>query len=559
MLAAIGGLLAREHAVWMTKWRPEACRDLLEATIRLKHDSENDDLRGEATLEGFSVTIDQKPGDRFAKLRPVLEQVGVKRISGPSMVVVASGAFRSTQLGTRIDVSAGTPRGRVVTIAAFLILGGVVGGLLGAATLLFTLGLIVPLALDLQRFIRADMHRARSVYRLILVLGIIVWLGTVLWAGLKLVLLVPILVLVTAGLALLPAFDWDKAKQEPSFILFSLATLVAAAATVVGVWAVGPLGSDRDLNNTVEAVVGPSVGTAGAFALCIPALTSAANGRRRLLVSIAQLLEAKQLSGSASDLRSPKGLVRLAVPGAAIGGILLGLATRVAYPIELTSAHFQLFQLAVITMAVVGLLGSLIVVPLYALLWHGRSRFRRGIFVALLLFAVSAPALLTLVPGGGLDTAMFGWFALLSAGGGIAFFFSMVQSFRDLWQAPTWPTAAGQILVAEARREQRGMRTFYVPYFEYAYSVGGRFYLGNRLGFRDAGKANYRKVAQRVDAYPIGSQIRVFFHPHDPADAVLEPRSRGQAWAELMQPLTAGLFFLGMAWFFVSMATISAE
>ncbi len=106
-------------------------------------------------------------------------------------------------------------------------------------------------------------------------------------------------------------------------------------------------------------------------------------------------------------------------------------------------------------------------------------------------------------------------FFVVFAFGGAYLAVDSVKAMRDGSAASTWPTTPGRVLAAECRYS--GSRTS-TPHVLYEYAVGGQHYVGERERFGI-------KIATRdcVAGYSSGQQVRVFYDPRAPGEAVLRP------------------------------------
>ncbi len=106
--------------------------------------------------------------------------------------------------------------------------------------------------------------------------------------------------------------------------------------------------------------------------------------------------------------------------------------------------------------------------------------------------------------------------------------------------SPGWPTTQGRVL--ESQLEDRGEPT---PKVVYEYAVDGRIYQSSQLGFDIFDKPGGRgRAASRVERYPNGAQVTVYYDAGHPACAILEP---GDV-SPFTMPIAFGLLFvvLGM-------------
>ncbi|NWF69370.1 MAG: DUF3592 domain-containing protein [Chloroflexi bacterium] len=88
-----------------------------------------------------------------------------------------------------------------------------------------------------------------------------------------------------------------------------------------------------------------------------------------------------------------------------------------------------------------------------------------------------------------------------------------------------WPSVVGTVLASqiEMRRSGNTGRTPH-PVVIYSYAVDGKQYTGNRISF--GGSLGGSMIAYRkIEQYPAGSSVSVYYNPANPADAVLEQTS----------------------------------
>ena len=121
--------------------------------------------------------------------------------------------------------------------------------------------------------------------------------------------------------------------------------------------------------------------------------------------------------------------------------------------------------------------------------------------------------------------------ALVALGG-----FLIVYSFRSKRKAElsrAWPGIPGQVTASEVRRsvseDDDGVRSVaYYPTVEYTYRVSGETLYGRRLS---AGAVKgYKSKAEAgalVAAYPVHSQVTVYYNSANPREAVLTHGSSG--------------------------------
>jgi hypothetical protein len=90
-----------------------------------------------------------------------------------------------------------------------------------------------------------------------------------------------------------------------------------------------------------------------------------------------------------------------------------------------------------------------------------------------------------------------------------------------------WESTTGQILMSQIEMRRRsgraGMSPF--PVVVYEYMVMGQRFQSNRISFgNDIGGSMV--ASPTVNRYPVGSTVTVYYNPANPAEAVLERKSR---------------------------------
>ncbi|PWH16906.1 MAG: hypothetical protein DDG59_08690 [Anaerolineae bacterium] len=132
-------------------------------------------------------------------------------------------------------------------------------------------------------------------------------------------------------------------------------------------------------------------------------------------------------------------------------------------------------------------------------------------------------------------------FALLCGGGfvlvfGVLGIWLIITSRKQRQKAEAsqnWPTVAAQIVLSEVREsssldEEGDIRRSYFPHVEYTYQVGEMTYRGDKLTFgAKRGYASPKKAQEQIARYPVGAQVRAYYNPENPQEAVLEQRAVG--------------------------------
>lgn len=99
---------------------------------------------------------------------------------------------------------------------------------------------------------------------------------------------------------------------------------------------------------------------------------------------------------------------------------------------------------------------------------------------------------------------------------------SIFAAQRKTSAARNWPTAFGTVVESqlEARRSSNNRGWVNYPRVVYTYSVGGQSYASDRIspGLEVGGTSAPGVVAK----YPVGSQVKAYYNPQNPSDAILE-------------------------------------
>jgi hypothetical protein len=116
---------------------------------------------------------------------------------------------------------------------------------------------------------------------------------------------------------------------------------------------------------------------------------------------------------------------------------------------------------------------------------------------------------------------VLGLFALILSGTILVFDGYLGWSAYRQIRAQNYPTTAGAVTHSEVEGHG-GRHSNYSPNVLYKYAVAGKTYSSNRYRFGDV-YAVEGKAHQIVGEHPVGKQVRVYYNPDDPADALLQP------------------------------------
>lgn len=114
-----------------------------------------------------------------------------------------------------------------------------------------------------------------------------------------------------------------------------------------------------------------------------------------------------------------------------------------------------------------------------------------------------------------------------------------------------WPAATGTVveseIVTHASSDMRHRVAVYAPRVSYRYSVAGREYRGERVGFVSWRSSDRSESAAVVARYPRGARIQVYHDPGSPDAAVLDREPSWLPWiflvvGVLVMAIAAGVF-----------------
>lgn len=131
---------------------------------------------------------------------------------------------------------------------------------------------------------------------------------------------------------------------------------------------------------------------------------------------------------------------------------------------------------------------------------------------------------------------MFGTWTAYICGGLIALFFGgfglfliihAQRSKQKAQQSQSWPVAKGIITQTDIRTQEDDETVRYVPVVHYTYEVAGLVYEGKRVAFgSDVEFGSRQKAAEYLAAYPLDTEVSVYYNPEKPSEAVLQQVAR---------------------------------
>mgnify|MGYP001438276284 CR=1 FL=1 len=113
-------------------------------------------------------------------------------------------------------------------------------------------------------------------------------------------------------------------------------------------------------------------------------------------------------------------------------------------------------------------------------------------------------------------------FLLMLAMGGLIYF---VRRFGAAWAMRRWPRTSGRVLTAEMRRGRKKSSDgslMYDPVLRYSYTVGHLTFESSRFTHRTVRNAA-QLATQFILHIPKNAEVPVYYHPRNPAEAVVQP------------------------------------
>jgi hypothetical protein len=110
----------------------------------------------------------------------------------------------------------------------------------------------------------------------------------------------------------------------------------------------------------------------------------------------------------------------------------------------------------------------------------------------------------------------------------VILFWIVLSGYKHLkkrYSSFSWPTAEGTIKISYVDQYRGSDRDIlYRPIIKYSYFVMDTEYHSNKVSLSVITAANWRRLAaKKVDRYPVGKRVKVYYDPTNPVQAVLEP------------------------------------
>lgn len=127
-------------------------------------------------------------------------------------------------------------------------------------------------------------------------------------------------------------------------------------------------------------------------------------------------------------------------------------------------------------------------------------------------------------------------FGLIGIGVGVELILTGINSNK-------WPTTRGRIISSKIRIEERSHRdtTYYHPEVTYTYSVDGQDYKSQQLSVGDFDSDSVKRAQKVVDKYPRNLEVKVFYDPDNPGNALIET---GFRFSSVLVFMLGAVFFI---------------
>ncbi len=126
-----------------------------------------------------------------------------------------------------------------------------------------------------------------------------------------------------------------------------------------------------------------------------------------------------------------------------------------------------------------------------------------------------------------------GLFILIFFAAGVAAVVFGIRNRKKAEESAGWPGVQGVITnawIEESRDtdEDGYTSTTYTPKWQYEYQLGSQTYSSQKISFGgERGYGSRKKAEQELTKYSMSGQVRVYYNPQDPEEAVLVQGTKG--------------------------------
>jgi len=100
-----------------------------------------------------------------------------------------------------------------------------------------------------------------------------------------------------------------------------------------------------------------------------------------------------------------------------------------------------------------------------------------------------------------------------------------VPMVEEATVSETWPTTTGLITNSNIQQSESDGTTMYAAKINYDFTVDNKSYSGDRITLTSGNSttSSIREVKKELQAYPTGTNVKVYYDPELPNNAVLQP------------------------------------
>jgi hypothetical protein len=146
-------------------------------------------------------------------------------------------------------------------------------------------------------------------------------------------------------------------------------------------------------------------------------------------------------------------------------------------------------------------------------------------------------------------------FAATLLGFAVKFAWQAYLAWRAQSGGQSWIETRGKVLSAhvQARQQAGEDEMLYFLTVSYQYVVNGEWLTGNRIALADdAGTTLQAWAERRLNDYPEGEEIAVYYNPAEPTEAVLHPVHMNTNWKNVGIAIGLLLFAIAVLIIFVN-------
>lgn len=123
------------------------------------------------------------------------------------------------------------------------------------------------------------------------------------------------------------------------------------------------------------------------------------------------------------------------------------------------------------------------------------------------------------------NATLFG--IIFTLAGGLMFYFFGLPSLKYAYESRSWPKTSGTITKSEVDSWMKDGKTQYGAVIKYTYRVEENPYDSYKIGVSaSSSNSNMSAAKDRVQEYPVGKTVDVFYDPEVPDSAALKPGVR---------------------------------